>query len=106
MIHLEVLRGNGLCDGIGSRVELLGPQRSKNVVLVGGNQWSPRAASDPACYPPVQKPQSNGKAREPAATQIFRLGYLWCYDCGSGGDVHYVLNVNACECKRPESCLS
>jgi hypothetical protein len=52
--------------------------------------------------PPDQQPQSNGKAREPAATQIFRLGYLCGYDCGGGGYVHYVLNVNSGGYKRPE----
>jgi Mn2+/Fe2+ NRAMP family transporter len=52
--------------------------------------------------PPDQQPQSNGKAREPAATQMFRMGYLCGYDCGGGGYVHYVLNVNSGGYKRPE----
>jgi hypothetical protein len=61
--------------------------------------WPPGSATDPACYPLDQQPQSDGKAREPAATQIFRLGYLCCYDCGRSGDVHYFLNDSAGECK-------
>ena len=95
----QVLRSNGRCDGVGPRAELLGFQRGENAVLVGGNQWPPGAASDPARHPPDQQPQSNGQARELAAAQVFRLGYLRCHDCGSGRNDHYVLKVSDGESK-------
>ena len=34
-----------------------------------------------------------------AATQIFRLGYFRCYDCGGRRNAHYVLSVSAGGCK-------
>src|ERR1039457_1114886 len=85
---------NGPRDGGGPRAELLGFQRRENAVLVGGNQWLPGASADPACDPPDKQPQSHGQAREPAATQVFRLGYLRCHDCGGGGDDGYILKYS------------
>ena len=26
------------------------------------------------------------------SSRVFRLGYLRCHDCGSGGDAHYILS--------------
>ena len=35
--------------------------------------------------------------REPAATPVFRLGYLRRHGGGSGGDDHYILNIQVQE---------
>jgi hypothetical protein len=53
------------------------------------------APFNPACRSPNQQPQSDGKAREPGATQVPRLGYLRSHDCGRSGDDHHLLK---CSC--------
>jgi hypothetical protein len=94
---------DGRCHGDGPRAKFRRFQHGKNAVLVGGNQWPPGTAPDPAGHPPDEQPQSNGQAREFAVAQVFRLGYLRYHDCCSSGIDHYVLNVTTGECNCRES---
>src|ERR1019366_2096534 len=42
----------------------------------------------------IDVPLPRNTQREPAATQVFRLGYLRCHDCGGGGDDGYILKYS------------
>ena len=81
----QVLCGDGGCQGVGVDAAFRRFQRSKNAVLVSGNQWPSGTPSDPASHPPNQQPQSNGQVREFAATQVFRLGYLLFMTAAAAG---------------------
>src|SRR5260221_3387490 len=59
--------------------------------------WAPAFTLAPPPHPEPKK--SQGKERNPAATQVLRLGYLRRHDRRSSGDDHYVLNVRVGESK-------
>jgi hypothetical protein len=55
-------------------------------------------ASDPACDLPDEQLRSHGQAREPTATQVFRLGHLRCHDAGRDSAVASFTSSAAMRC--------